>query len=126
MSLRNANADNAHFWSASILNSIFLLTAAHCITDLNLKADQIRTHAGEYKLNENDANEQVRNVSRIILHGGWNESSTSYDNDIAILLLDRPLVFDRYTRPIGIAKGGEMWTSKLANISVTKLICNCQ
>ena len=77
-----------------------LLTAAHCITEFNLKPEQIRAVAGKQNGDEGmDA--QIRNVSEIVIHEGWN--SRTFENDIAILLLGEPLHFDNDTRPVDIA-----------------------
>ena len=102
---------------ASVIHSILLLTAAHWITDLNLTADKIRAVAGEYELGFPDEGEQVRNVSHIILHAGWNRSASTNGNDIAILVLDSPLHFDNYTSLIPIAEGGEIHGGKIKHLS---------
>ena len=76
-----------------------------------LNPNQIRVVAGEHDLNIYDElGEQVRNVSKIIIHPGW--SSVTLNNDIAILVLEEPLQFDDYTRPIDIAKGDEIQPGK--------------
>ena len=118
MSLKRADIGNLHFCGASVIHSVLLLTAAHCITDLNLTADQITIVAGECRLDVIDEGEQVRNVSRIILHKAWNPNpkSKSFDNDIAILVLDEPLEFSHYVSPIEIAKGGEIQDGKWLKI----------
>ena len=106
VSLRLVDRRNAHFCGASIIHPFLLLTAAHCITTLNLFPDQIQVIAGEHSLDVAEDGEQVRNVSQIILHDGWNMKTL--ENDIAILVLNEPLQFDNYTRSIDIAKGGEI------------------
>ena len=50
--------------------------------------------------------EQIRNVSDVIIHEDWN-SRGLLENDIAILVLEDPLHFDRYIQPIDVAKGDE-------------------
>ena len=98
----------AHFCGASIIQPLLLLTAAHCITILNLRPQQIRVVAGEHNLElDGETGEQIRNVSEIIMHEHWNVSSL-YDNDIAILALNEPLQFDNYTKSIDIATGDEV------------------
>ena len=69
-------------------------------------ANLIKAVAGEHRLDFNEEGEQVRNVSQIVLHDGW--SSTTFENDIAILVLDEPLQLDNYTRSMEITKGGEI------------------
>ena len=97
MSLQNATE---HFCSASIIHPLLLLTAAHCLT--NHKAAQIRVVTGAVDLKHYKGNEQFREVRRVIKHENWNE--TTWDNDIALLVLNESLIFDNFTKPIDIHK----------------------
>ena len=106
----------SHFCGASIIHPLLLLTAAHCITVLNLVPEQIQVIAGEHNLAVSEEGEQVRNVSQIILHSGWN--TTTLENDIAILVLNEPLQFDKYIRSIEIAKGGEIRPGNFYSFSI--------
>ena len=99
--------NNSHFCGASIIQPLLLLTAAHCITVLHLHPSQIRAVAGEHDLSvDGEYGEQLRNVSKIIIHDGWN--STTWENDIAIIQLDEPFELSNYVQPIDIAEGDEI------------------
>ncbi|XP_041066847.1 coagulation factor X-like [Carcharodon carcharias] len=52
----------------------------------------------EHQLKKEEFTEQVRNVSRLILHENYNKKTV--DNDIALLKLDVPVVLDDYTVPV--------------------------
>ena len=107
VSLRRVDQENTHFCGASIIHPLLLLTAAHCITHWDLKPSQIRAVAGEHSLAvDGEVGEQIRNVSNIIVHHGWN--SSTYENDIAILVLGKPLETNKYTGPVDTAKGDEI------------------
>ena len=45
---------------------------------------------------------QVRRKATIILHPGYKEPS--WDNDIALLLVDEPFVFNSYVQPVCVSR----------------------
>ncbi|CAF3924826.1 unnamed protein product [Rotaria sp. Silwood2] len=68
----------------SIISSSWVITAAHCAE--GVLASQFIVYAGS---NTQWYGTQTRNVSRIILHSGYNPAT--YENDIALLKLASPL-----------------------------------
>ena len=54
--------------------------------------------AGEHNLQSLSGEEQVRQVIGVKMHDEYD--STTWDNDIALLLLDKPLEFNDYVQPI--------------------------
>ena len=71
-----------------------VITAAHCIHGKH--PDNITVLIGETTLGvANDKTAFIRNVSEIIKHSKWNE--TSIQNDIAVLVLSSPV--DLFTYP---------------------------
>ena len=99
VSLQNAKG---HFCSASVIHPLHLLTAAHCLT--NYKPGEIRVVTGALDLKRFNGSEQFRKVRHVIKHENWNE--TTWNNDIALVILNESLVFDNFTQPIGIHKRG--------------------
>lgn len=99
MSLQDVNRKNAHFCGASVIHPLLLLTAASCLIDLSPSSIQVVT--GDHQLSISEGTEQIRNVSRAIIHEHWDLPTK--DNDIALLVLDEPLRFDNYTSPIQLA-----------------------
>lgn len=67
---------------ASFLGDKWLLTAAHCVDDIN--ASQLKVNIGEYNLSTGSENAQA--VKRIYIHPDYQEG-TELNNDIAILEL---------------------------------------
>ena len=45
-----------------------------------------------------DRTEQVRNVTRVFVHKAY--SNTTYDNDIAVMVLNQSLDFNDHVKPI--------------------------
>ena len=101
VSLQNTSTHNNHFCGASIIHPKFLLTAAHCFGE-DLNVANVRAVAGAYNIKRSDGNEkqrQIRHVTRLIPHENFN--SKTFDNDIALLELDKAFNFDtKYVRPI--------------------------
>ena len=101
-----------HFCGASIIHPLILLTAAHCFK-ADFKLNTVRAFAGEHNLWVPEGNEQVRNVIQRISHENWTGSlDTVMDNDIALLVLDEPLEFNNFTKPIRIPKTNSLPASK--------------
>ncbi|XP_067848573.1 coagulation factor VII-like [Heptranchias perlo] len=79
-----------------LLNSQWVLTAAHCVR--NKKREDLQIVAGEHTLTVEEGTEQIRNVSELIEHENYNIKSVN--NDIALLKLDGPVVLGNYTVPV--------------------------
>ncbi|XP_035711204.1 chymotrypsinogen B-like [Folsomia candida] len=100
---------NSHFCGGSILNSLTIVTAAHCMYRRNRcdepptstiprKPNEIRVVAGQYSPQLRDATEQVRQVKVLRVYGGFDESTL--ENDIALIQLTAPLNVNRFVHPI--------------------------
>ena len=97
VSLRVPAKQNVHFCGASVIHPLLLLTAAHCVHN-SYKPGEIQAVTGDHNQVVAEGTEQIRNVRKFILHPGWNNETL--DNDIALLVLERPLEFVNYTSPI--------------------------
>ena len=78
-----------HTCSGTILSSLFILTAAHCVSrifpvDLDSVSVAVAIH------NRSDQTAMVRRVKRLIIHPKWVTSNIDRLHDIAILELVRP------------------------------------
>jgi len=60
--------------------------------------DKIRVVAGEHLLNEIEGREQIRTVRHVFIHDEYNWSTD--ENDIAALVLNTPLEYNDYVKPI--------------------------
>jgi secreted trypsin-like serine protease len=88
---------DGHFCGGSIINSYWILSAAHCLEDV--AAGDIVVAAGSSTLGSELSG---RTVDRIVRHPGYN--SSSFRNDIALLRLASPLTFSETISAIRIAE----------------------
>ncbi|XP_078472868.1 coagulation factor X-like [Lampetra planeri] len=80
----------------TILSPQWILTAAHCTI---YETKNLRILAGEHNVDEVEGSEQELGILRIVDHPSFN-IKLSYDNDISLIQLSRPIQFTRYALPI--------------------------
>ncbi|XP_071518607.1 trypsin-1-like isoform X2 [Panulirus ornatus] len=85
-----------HLCAGSVLNENFVITAGHCVDGHSQSS--ITVVAGEYDLEVSSGDEQRRKVSALLLHEHYDDSTNT--NDIALVKLAEPLVFNDVVKPI--------------------------
>ena len=93
-----------HFCGASIYDEYTAITAAHCC---DLHSDTVLV-AGELDLKVDSGKEQVRKVVEERKHAGYKRLTK--ENDICILKVDEPFVFNEDVAAVDMPEAGEEFT----------------
>uniref|UniRef100_A0A3Q2ZJZ9 Transmembrane serine protease 3 n=1 Tax=Kryptolebias marmoratus TaxID=37003 RepID=A0A3Q2ZJZ9_KRYMA len=94
--------NNEHLCGGSIITSIWILTAAHCVYGFE-NSSQWSIHVGMTEQLIHGA--LSLNVKSIISHAQYRPKGL--DHDIALMKLDKPLVFTGFVQPICLPNNGE-------------------
>ncbi|XP_059614967.1 venom protease-like isoform X2 [Phlebotomus argentipes] len=102
------------FGGGALITDRHVLTAAHC-TD-GLKAEELFVRLGEYDFSKRDET-RARDfrVAEIREHEDYD--TITYENDIAIVKLQRPTLFNTYIWPICLPPIGETWEGHNAAVA---------
>lgn len=87
------NEDNDGFCGGTILNELYILTAAHCLN----QARRFKVRVGDRNTEKEEGNEMAHEVDVIIKHNRFNRDT--YDFDIAVLRLKTPITFRMNVAP---------------------------
>ncbi|XP_013164477.1 PREDICTED: serine protease 29-like [Papilio xuthus] len=89
----------------SVIHPRVVITTAHNVYQKNIK---LRARAGEWNTTSEDEvlPYQDRNVERVIVHELFNTTRSNLFNDVALLVLDKPLDFVLNVKPICLPPAG--------------------
>ncbi|XP_070823422.1 trypsin-1-like [Chaetodon trifascialis] len=95
-----------HFCGGSLVNENWVVSAAHCYKS------RVEVRLGEHNIRVNENTEQFIRSSRVIRHPRY--SSYNINNDIMLIKLSKPAVFNQYVQPVALptscAPAGTMCT----------------
>lgn len=99
------NKDGKFHCGGVILDETWIMTAAHCVHRFSQYYYDVR--AGVLRRRSFSPTEQVRYITHVITHPAY--ESTVMKNDLALLKLNAPLMFNRWVRPICLPEPRPPW-----------------
>ncbi|KAM8961844.1 azurocidin [Pelodytes ibericus] len=91
-----------HFCGGSLIASQFLMTAAHCLEDVN--SARVTVVLGAHTLSANEVSKRSYQISQVFENG---YDPQTLQNDILILKLDRPVSLNTKIQVVGLPRVNE-------------------
>ncbi|KAJ8687239.1 hypothetical protein QAD02_023033 [Eretmocerus hayati] len=102
------------YCGASVINSKYVLTAAHCVE--RFQKTYISVRILEHDRNSpNETFTQDFKAKEILKHQGY--STANYDNDIALIKIDGEIVFDNKIKPVCLAEKSKTFSGEMGIVT---------
>jgi len=109
--IRKGGQGSGQYCGATLISDIDVVTAAHCLAPF--QKEQIQVKLGEYNFNEaGETGDQIFEVREMKLHERYDP--VTFENDIAMIKLDRPIIRSKSVSPICLPGPTEEFTNSRA------------
>ncbi|KAF2900708.1 hypothetical protein ILUMI_05478 [Ignelater luminosus] len=115
---------NKFVCGGSLINSRYVLTAGHCVTD---RSNIVSVRLGEHNVKTDvdcDGSKYCSDppvdveVEEVILHEGYNEDDSYIQVDIALLRLKKKINYTKFIQPINLPLSPELRNKSFSGVTV--------
>lgn len=99
--------------AGSLISDLYVLTAGHCVEGLSAELIQVRLL--EHNRSASDVQVLQRRAAHVKVHELYNP--LSFDNDIALIRLDRPVSFEQRLRPVCLPPSSTSFEGEMAKLT---------
>ena len=109
--IRKGSSGSGQYCGATLISNTHVITAAHCLEPF--RKEDILVRLGEYDFSQTgETGDETFSVAAMKLHENYD--SVSYENDIAVIRLDRAATFSKSIWPICLPEPTTQFTNNRA------------